>query len=377
MITHETEIHPVAMMFPEMSDGELAELANDIKENGLIEPIWTHADKVIDGRNRLAACQIAGVEPTFREWKGNGSLVGFVMSLNLHRRHLTASQKATLAVEIKPMLAAEIAAEKAKKCSEAGKSGGRGNRKPDSSADEKGSATKCETVSSPEKANRDARKEAAKATGTNHKYVTQAEQIAAKSPETFDQVKRGDKTIGEATRELGLTPPKPTGKCRVNGELVDDPPDIAERRAAGKIPKNAVVEIYQSGDPTSLADIQEEYAERAAIQDDLSDEDWLETLPLASQLHGKPLAIFKDHAVLWRSIEPYRKAFASGIAPLIKKPRKRIGYVYRVNAFIGINHPKNWRICPSTQDGGCAGTGETPVFGGECPKCWSAGFLIR
>ena len=116
-MTTNIEIHPVATMFPEMNEAELAELADDIRENGLIEPIWTHAGKVIDGRNRLAACQFAGVEPTFREWKGNGSLVGFVMSLNLHRRHLTASQRATLAVEIKPMLAAEIAADKAKKCS--------------------------------------------------------------------------------------------------------------------------------------------------------------------------------------------------------------------------------------------------------------------
>ncbi len=46
-----------------MTDDELAGLAADIKANGLIHPIVTDAaGVVIDGRNRLRACEIAGVD---------------------------------------------------------------------------------------------------------------------------------------------------------------------------------------------------------------------------------------------------------------------------------------------------------------------------
>jgi ParB-like chromosome segregation protein Spo0J len=94
------QFHSVASIFPLMAEHELEELANDIRSHGLREPIWLHADQIIDGRNRYLACQIAGVEPAYREWDGNGSLVAFVVSLNLHRRHLDTSQRAMVAGRI-------------------------------------------------------------------------------------------------------------------------------------------------------------------------------------------------------------------------------------------------------------------------------------
>lgn len=44
-------------------DDEMQELAADIEENGLIHPIVIKGNVLIDGRNRLAACKIAGVNP--------------------------------------------------------------------------------------------------------------------------------------------------------------------------------------------------------------------------------------------------------------------------------------------------------------------------
>jgi hypothetical protein len=82
------EIHPAANIFPPMNEHELAALLDDMKLNGQREAIWIFEGKVIDGRNRLRVCQMLNLEPKFREWDGNGSLVAFVLSLNLHRRHL-------------------------------------------------------------------------------------------------------------------------------------------------------------------------------------------------------------------------------------------------------------------------------------------------
>lgn len=103
----EYPVHEVASIFPMMSDADLTKLADDIKENGLREPIWVHEGKIIDGRNRYRACRLAGIEPSFRNWPGNGSLVAFVLSLNLHRRHLTDQQRALVAARAKAGLEAE------------------------------------------------------------------------------------------------------------------------------------------------------------------------------------------------------------------------------------------------------------------------------
>ena len=62
----ELAVHPVAALFPMLAGDELEELAADIKARGLLQPIVLDAEgRILDGRNRLAACKIAGVEPNF------------------------------------------------------------------------------------------------------------------------------------------------------------------------------------------------------------------------------------------------------------------------------------------------------------------------
>lgn len=64
--------HPYADAFPMASEDELAELASSIAAVGLIHPVvLTPKGEVLDGRNRLAACKIAGVEPTFETRDGD------------------------------------------------------------------------------------------------------------------------------------------------------------------------------------------------------------------------------------------------------------------------------------------------------------------
>src|SRR6476620_5362229 len=95
---NDLEFHPISNIFPLMGDDDLRQLAEDIKANGLKEPIWRYEGKILDGRNRWRACLLAGIEPQFRTYTGS-SPATFVLSLDLLRRHLTQSQKAAVAVE--------------------------------------------------------------------------------------------------------------------------------------------------------------------------------------------------------------------------------------------------------------------------------------
>jgi ParB-like chromosome segregation protein Spo0J len=97
--TPDYEYHPIANVFPLMTNAELNELAEDIKANGLTCPIILYQGKILDGRNRYLACLKAGVTPDFWEYPGD-TPVQFVLSLNLHRRHLTISQRAAIAAEL-------------------------------------------------------------------------------------------------------------------------------------------------------------------------------------------------------------------------------------------------------------------------------------
>lgn len=88
-------VHSIADIFPRMSAAEYAALRDDIQKNGQREPIWVWKGQIIDGRHRAQACEELGIEPAAREYDGEEStLVAFVVSLNLHRRHLDESQRA-------------------------------------------------------------------------------------------------------------------------------------------------------------------------------------------------------------------------------------------------------------------------------------------
>jgi hypothetical protein len=93
------EVHPVADLFPMLAADELAELAGDIKTRGLIQPIMLDPKgRIFDGRNRLAACELAGVEPEFETYDGNDP-DGYALAVNINRRHMTKGQQAMVAAK--------------------------------------------------------------------------------------------------------------------------------------------------------------------------------------------------------------------------------------------------------------------------------------
>jgi hypothetical protein len=97
------EFHPVANIFPLMEGKAFDEFIEDVRSNGLREPVTLHPDgRVVDGRNRYRACERVGIEPVYRTWDESvhGDLVKFVCSLNLQRRMLDESQRAMVAAKI-------------------------------------------------------------------------------------------------------------------------------------------------------------------------------------------------------------------------------------------------------------------------------------
>jgi ParB-like chromosome segregation protein Spo0J len=92
------KFHEYANLFPMMPEMNLMRLAEDIKEKGQSDPVITLDGMILDGRNRFKACEINGITPRCEAYKGDDPL-GFVISHNLHRRHLTESQRAMVAAK--------------------------------------------------------------------------------------------------------------------------------------------------------------------------------------------------------------------------------------------------------------------------------------
>ncbi len=168
--------HPACLLFPQLGPQELQELADDIKTHGLRHAIVLHEGKVLDGRNRLAACKIAGVKPRYVQWKGIGSPTEWVISENLIRRHLTSSQRAVVAHDLLPLLEKEAKARQRL-------SQGRGIKV----------AKKLDTLK-----NGAATKVAARLFRTNHNYVQTIKSISSEAPELVDEIRSGKITVPDA-----------------------------------------------------------------------------------------------------------------------------------------------------------------------------------
>lgn len=183
-------VHPFADAFPLISGVEFAELVEDIEKNGLREPLLVTHDgtTLVDGRNRYAACKAAGVElrterlPEMSE----PDLLDLIVSKNVHRRHLTPTERSILALDLEQRYAAAI--------------GGRGARTDLREEGAEDDTYRPEKVSA--KGERTAAAKAAKAVGASRTGVERAKRVQREDPELFDQMKAGEVTVTQASKKV-------------------------------------------------------------------------------------------------------------------------------------------------------------------------------
>jgi hypothetical protein len=93
-------IHPACAAWPRLSDNEILKLAEDIKANGLHNPIWlTKDNQIIDGRMRDMACGMAEVTPRYQTYEGDDP-IGFTVSQNERRRHMNKGALALIGKDL-------------------------------------------------------------------------------------------------------------------------------------------------------------------------------------------------------------------------------------------------------------------------------------
>lgn len=197
-------VHPAAEKFPMMPAEDLAALAADIKENGQRVPIQMIDGAILDGRNRWRACEIADIAPVTQNWAGQGSPAGYVLSINLRRRHLSPEQRAAIAAEFVDMFRQEARLRQAA----AGEHGIKGK-----------SGTPLGAETTP-RGGRDesgrAMAQAAKAAGASLDSTKKIAAAAKVDPELQVMAREGQVNITEATRLAALSKPeRETAKAKI------------------------------------------------------------------------------------------------------------------------------------------------------------------
>lgn len=238
-MTH--ELHPLCTLFPRLSGAEFDALRDDIKANGLRQPIILHEGMILDGGNRYRACIEAGVEPEFQDFDG-GNLVSFVLSANLHRRHMSPGQQAAIV----------------------------------SSAQD---WAKAQAVGKPKSGNvagLDRVEDRAAQSGASERTQRMADKVAKADPELAKKVAHGEVSLPKAVKQVS---PKSSHKARrtIESRPADIPPeDHADELAEARFTI------------TELSEEVEELRDRLAVEAmDATDDEKLQALTTIKELRAQ------------------------------------------------------------------------------------------
>jgi len=120
---YDEELHPLAKIFPPMSDREFAGLHRSLKTEGQYDDIIMFEDKVLEGRHRYILCRYLGIEPRTKNLPDGANPFASVIAHNAHRRHLSPVQNAAVAADLKVHLAEQA---KLRQHHTGGSNGGKG-----------------------------------------------------------------------------------------------------------------------------------------------------------------------------------------------------------------------------------------------------------
>ena len=228
--------HPIAEWFPLLDEPALAEMAASIAREGQLEPCVVWGSQLVDGRNRWLACERAGVEPRVvsREFRDDSEAGRWIVAQNVHRRHLTTSQRAMLAARALPLYEEPARERQREAASEAAAARPRdeaGRLQVPANLPEPGAVPRHE---------REARSEAASAFNVSPRAVQAAKAVATRGvPELAQAVADGEVSVSAAEQVTKLA----------RGEQ-------AEVVAAGpEAVREVAAEIRRAANFTSLSDL--------------------------------------------------------------------------------------------------------------------------
>lgn len=194
------ELHPLCTLFPRVVGADFDSLVADIRANGLRQAIVLYGDMILDGGNRYRACLEAGVNPHFEHYEGD-SIVSFVLSANLHRRHLSPGQQAAIVSSAQDWAKAQVVGNPAFK-----------------QAEQWGHVAPLQTVS-----------DRAAASGASLRTQKRADKVAKASPDLARQVAHGEISLPKAIEQIS---PKPAPHVEPMPEPEYEGPSAEEIRAA-------------------------------------------------------------------------------------------------------------------------------------------------
>ncbi len=193
------EVHPMADKFRLLDGQEFLELVADVKNLGLREPIVVDHTKtvLIDGRNRLRACEASGTDPVFNVLGPHYTedmFIDLILSTNVKRRHLSRGERTALGLEAEEMYAAAM--------------------KPGPKPGDRPKSTKMvvEPPRSPSSDANKARSKAAEKTGATARDISFLKAIKRDAVDLYELVRDGHMSIDAAERERKKrmqTKPKP------------------------------------------------------------------------------------------------------------------------------------------------------------------------
>lgn len=243
-MTESIPAHPAAELFPLLEGDEFDALVADISERGLTHPVWTYVDQelgevILDGRNRARAMASLGIDwrAHSRRYTGDDP-VGFSISENVKRRHLTTGQLAFVAHAALPLFEAEAAKRKAHGQTAPGRTLGADLRQASPNVDR---ALRNDQQAQGRRMPR-AVDRAAKVAGASGRAVAQAKRVAEAAPDLAEKVKAGDLALDRAERIIR--------------DREAEQRKVAEARAAAaSAPVQATVDIRHGDFRDVLADL--------------------------------------------------------------------------------------------------------------------------